>query len=108
MIKKQTKSYSKKQIYKNLHPYVREWFENNFEDFTPAQKQAIPEIHKGNNILVSSPTGSGKTLTAFLSVINELTALADKGELEDKVYCIYISPLKALDNDIERKLLPIF
>ena len=104
MIKKQTKSYSKKQIYKNLHPYVREWFENNFEDFTPAQKQAIPEIHKGNNILVSSPTGSGKTLTAFLSVINELTALADKGELEDKVYCIYISPLKALDNDIERNL----
>ena len=104
MIKKQTKSYSKKQIYKNLHPYVREWFENNFEDFTPAQKQAIPEIHKGKNILVSSPTGSGKTLTAFLSVINELTALADKGELEDKVYCIYISPLKALDNDIERNL----
>ena len=104
MIRKQTKSYSKKQIYKNLHPYVKEWFENNFDDFTPAQKQAIPEIHKGNNILVSSPTGSGKTLTAFLSVINELTALADKGKLEDKVYCIYISPLKALDNDIERNL----
>ena len=104
MIKKQTKSYSKKEIYKKLHPYVKEWFENSFDDFTPAQKQAIPEIHKGNNIIVSSPTGSGKTLTAFLSVINELTALADKGELEDKVYCIYISPLKALDNDIERNL----
>lgn len=104
MITKQTKSYSKKQIYKNLHPYVKEWFENNFEDFTPAQKQAIPEIQKRKNILVSSPTGSGKTLTAFLSVINELTTLADKGELEDKVYCIYISPLKALDNDIERNL----
>ncbi|MDO5843430.1 MAG: ATP-dependent helicase [Methanobrevibacter ruminantium] len=104
MIKKQTKSYSKKEIYNNLHPYVKQWFENSFEDFTPAQKQAIPEIHKGNNILVSSPTGSGKTLTAFLSVINELTELADKGELEDKVYCIYISPLKALDNDIERNI----
>ncbi|MDD6047954.1 MAG: ATP-dependent helicase [Methanobrevibacter ruminantium] len=104
MIKKQTKSYSKKEIYNNLHPYVKQWFENSFEDFTPSQKQAIPEIHKGNNILVSSPTGSGKTLTAFLSVINELTELADKGEVEDKVYCIYISPLKALDNDIERNL----
>ena len=102
MIRKQTKSYSKKEIYKNLHPYVKQWFENSFDDFTPAQKQAIPEIHKGNNILVSSPTGSGKTLTAFLSVINELTALADKGELEDKVYCIYISPLKALDRKAVR------
>jgi len=104
MIKKQTKSYSKKEIYKNLHPYVKTWFDTNFKDFTPAQKQSIMEIHKGNNILVSSPTGSGKTLTAFLSVINELTALADNGKLEDKVYCIYISPLKALDNDIERNL----
>ena len=104
MIKKQTKTYTKKQIYKNLHPYVKEWFDNNFEEFTPAQKQAIPEIHKGNNVLVSSPTGSGKTLTAFLSVLNELTSLADKNELEDKVYCIYISPLKALDNDIKQNL----
>ena len=104
MITKQTKSYSKKQIYKNLHPYVKEWFENSFEDFTPAQKQAIPEIHKGNNILVSSPTGSGKTLTAFLSIISELTTLSEKGKLEDSVYCIYISPLKALDNDIYKNL----
>ena len=76
MIKRQTKSYTKKEIYKNLHPYVKTWFDKNFDDFTPAQKQAIPEIHKGRNILVSSPTGSGKTLTAFLSIINELTSLA--------------------------------
>lgn len=102
MITEQTKSYSKKQIYKTLHPWVRQWFDETFEDFTPAQKKSIVDIHKGNNILVSSPTGSGKTLTAFLSILSELTTLSQKGELEDKVYCIYISPLKALDNDIEK------
>ena len=104
MIEEQTKSYSKKQIYKTLHPWVRQWFDETFEDFTPAQKKSIIDIHKKNNILISSPTGSGKTLTAFLSVISELTALAEKDQLEDKVYCIYISPLKALDNDIEKNL----
>ena len=104
MIEEQTKSYSKKQIFKTLHPWVRKWFDSKFEDFTPAQKKSIIDIHKNNNILISSPTGSGKTLTAFLSVISELTALAEKDKLEDKVYCIYISPLKALDNDIEKNL----
>lgn len=104
MITEQTKSYSKKQIYKTLHPWVRQWFDNSFDDFTPAQKKSLVDIHKKNNILVSSPTGSGKTLTAFLSIISELTALAEKSELEDKVYCIYISPLKSLDNDIEKNL----
>lgn len=104
MISKQDKSYSKKQIYKILHPWVKKWFDENFDDFTPAQKKAIVDIHKHNNVLISSPTGSGKTLTAFLSVLSELTTLAEKEELEDKVYCIYISPLKALDNDIEKNL----
>ena len=104
MIEEQTKSYSKKQIYKVLHPWVRKWFDSKFDDFTPAQKRSIVDIHKKNNILISSPTGSGKTLTAFLSIISELTALAEKDNLEDKVYCIYISPLKALDNDIEKNL----
>ncbi|KZX17163.1 ATP-dependent helicase [Methanobrevibacter filiformis] len=104
MIKKQDKTYSKGQIYKILHPWVREWFDKEFDDFTLAQKQAIYEIHKNRNILISSPTGSGKTLTAFLSIISELTFLADKSQLEDKVYCIYISPLKALDNDVDKNL----
>ena len=105
MITHQTKSDSKKQIYKTLHPWVRQWFDETFEDFTPAQKKkSIVDIHKKNNILVSSPTGSGKTLTAFLSILSELTTLSQKGKLEDKVYCIYISPLKALDNDIEKNL----
>ncbi len=104
MIEEQTKTYSKKQIFKTLHPWVRKWFDSQFDDFTPAQKKSIIDIHKENNILISSPTGSGKTLTAFISVISQLTELAEKDQLEDKVYCIYISPLKALDNDIEKNL----
>ena len=104
MIEEQTKNYTKKQIFKTLHPWVQKWFDSQFDDFTPAQKRSIIDINKKNNILISSPTGSGKTLTAFLSVISDLTTLAEKNELEDKVYCIYISPLKALDNDIEKNL----
>ena len=82
MIEKQTKTYTKNQIYKILHPWVKQWFDSQFDDFTPAQKKSIIDIHKNNNILISSPTGSGKTLTAFLSVISELTSLAQKEELE--------------------------
>ena len=104
MIEKQNKIYKDSEIYSILHPWVKKWFKNKFKTFSEAQRYAIMDIHCGENVLVSSPTGSGKTLTAFLSIISELTNLADKGELEDKVYCIYISPLKALDNDIEKNL----
>jgi ATP-dependent Lhr-like helicase len=92
------------KIKKLLNPIVKEWFEKYLKDFTPPQKISIPLIHQGKNVLISSPTGSGKTLSAFFSIINELTELASKNQLEDKVYCIYISPLRALNNDIEKNL----
>ena len=104
MIKRQTKIYKDAEIYKLLHPWVKTWFKNKFNGFTESQKLSIMDVHKGNNILISSPTGSGKTLTAFLSIISQLTMLSDMDKLEDKVYCIYISPLKALDNDIEKNI----
>ncbi len=104
MIKRQEKIYKDHEIYKLLHPWVKEWFKNKFDGFTESQKLSIMDVHKGNNILISSPTGSGKTLTAFLSIISQLTMLSDMDKLEDKVYCIYISPLKALDNDIEKNI----
>jgi Lhr-like helicases len=104
MIKRQEKIYKDEEIYKLLHPWVKKWFKGKFNGFTESQKLSIMDVHKGNNILISSPTGSGKTLTAFLSIISQLTMLSDMDKLEDKVYCIYISPLKALDNDIEKNI----
>jgi ATP-dependent Lhr-like helicase len=88
-----------------LRPYVKEWFKRNFKELTLPQKFSIPLIKKGKNVLITSPTGSGKTLSMFASILDELFRLGEKGKLEDKVYCIYISPLRALDNDIYKNLL---
>jgi len=88
-----------------MHPVVSEWFRDKFGDVTEAQAMAVPLIHSRKNVLVSSPTGSGKTLTAFLSILNELILLADQGRLEDRIYAVYVSPLKALANDINENLL---
>jgi len=98
------KAYNMDEVLSLFDPIIREWFTSKYTTLTEPQSYAIPLIHSGKNVLVSSPTGSGKTLTAFLSVINELFLLAKKGELEDKVYCVYVSPLKALANDIHRNL----
>ncbi len=97
-------AYDTEDIKKILDPLVLEWFFSKFEDFTPPQKFSVMEIHKRRNILVSSPTGSGKTLSSFLTILNELVILARNDMLEDKVYALYVSPLKALNNDIHKNL----
>ncbi|MBC7081450.1 MAG: ATP-dependent helicase [Thermoplasmatales archaeon] len=104
MIEFAKNEYTDEEIYRIFVPEIREWFRKKFGGFTPAQRYAIMEIHNGNNTLISSPTGSGKTLSAFLAGINELLILAKEGKLEDKIYILYVSPLKALNNDIERNL----
>ena len=95
-----------------LDPVVREWWVEQFGDyvpgnggfFTPPQKEAIPLIHEGENALVCAPTGSGKTLASFTGIINGLFARDRAEGLENSVYCLYVSPLKSLANDIHRNL----
>jgi len=99
-----TRQYTKEEVLSALDPLVSEWFESHFKDLTPPQRYAVIPIHEGKNVLVSSPTGSGKTLTVFIGIISELLSMARKGELDDCVYAIYVSPLRALDNDIYRNL----
>ncbi len=89
-----------------LNEYTLRWFTNKYGDFTPAQEKAIPIIKKGKNVLISSPTGTGKTLAAFLAIIDDLVTLALKGMLENMIYAVYVSPLRALDNDMRRNLIP--
>ena len=69
------------------------------------QLHGVMEIHSRNNILVSAPTGATKTLTAFLSILNELIDSSEKGILENRVYCVYVSPLRALSEDIKVNLV---
>ncbi len=87
-----------------LDPIISEWFNSKYSELTEPQRRVIPLIHAKENVLVSSPTGTGKTLTGFLAIINELFGLARAGELQDNIYCLYVSPLKALANDIDRNL----
>lgn len=87
-----------------LRPYVEEWFKERFREPTEPQRQAIPLIKKGENVLISSPTGTGKTLAAFLGIIDELFKLGEEGRLEEAIYAVYVSPLRALNNDMNRNL----
>ena len=105
LIEYKEKPNTDEELYGILNPIVKKWFKDKFKDFAIPQKYALMEVHSRNNVLVSAPTGSGKTLTAFLSILNELIDCSEKGILKDKTYAIYISPLKALSNDIVNSLV---
>ncbi|AHF99944.1 helicase [Halostagnicola larsenii XH-48] len=103
-----------REVFDLLEPALQEWWLEAFGEyvpendgfFTPPQAGAIPKIHKGTNTLICAPTGSGKTLASFTAIINELFERDREIEdgLENSVYCLYISPLKSLANDIHRNL----
>ncbi|MBS3111182.1 ATP-dependent helicase [Candidatus Woesearchaeota archaeon] len=105
MIERVSKPFGAKEIEHILHPLVKQWFFSRFREFSLPQLYGVMHIHSRSNILISAPTGATKTLTAFLSILNELIDNAEKGILENKVYCIYISPLKALNEDIRVNLV---
>jgi ATP-dependent Lhr-like helicase len=86
------------------HPLVREWFVERFRTPTEPQEQGWPHILAGHTTLISAPTGSGKTLAAFLACIDRLVRKALAGELGDRTEVLYVSPLKALGNDIQKNL----
>ena len=87
-----------------FHPAVQAWFASAFAAPTVAQVQAWPAIKAGQHVLVAAPTGSGKTLSAFLAAIDGLVCEGIAGGLADETHVVYVSPLKALSNDIQKNL----
>ncbi len=87
-----------------FHPAVTAWFEARFPGPTPAQARAWPLIQAGRHTLIAAPTGSGKTLAAFLAALDDLVRLGERGELDDRTHVLYVSPLKALSNDVQKNL----
>src|ERR1700751_3831661 len=87
-----------------FHPAVAKWFAGHFPGPTPAQAQAWPAIKSGRHALIAAPTGSGKTLATFLAAIDDFVRQGISGLLTDSTQVVYVSPLKALSNDIHRNL----
>ncbi len=96
--------FSREESLDTLNIFVRKWFESRYKELTPPQRYSLKLIKEGYNILITAPTGSGKTLSAFIGILSDLMNLSLNGKLEEKVYCIYVSPLRALNNDIHRNL----
>ncbi|RLB46591.1 MAG: ATP-dependent DNA helicase, partial [Deltaproteobacteria bacterium] len=86
----------------DFHPSVREWFTDTFGEPTAPQRQGWPLIREGRNTLIAAPTGTGKTLAAFLTAIDQLFRLGT--EIPDETRVLYISPLRALSNDVQKNL----
>ncbi|MGE3941577.1 MAG: DEAD/DEAH box helicase, partial [Alphaproteobacteria bacterium] len=87
-----------------FHPAIAGWFANSFGAPTPAQQAAWPAIKDGRHVLIAAPTGSGKTLAAFLAAIDTLVRRGIETGLPDETQIVYVSPLKALSNDIRKNL----
>ena len=87
-----------------LTPAVREWVVETFGVLTPPQSAAIPAVHRGEHVLISAPTGTGKTLAAFLAVVSELVAAHEARALAVGIQAVYVSPLRALGTDVQRNL----
>src|SRR3989441_2520595 len=87
-----------------FHPAVARWFETRFGSPTEPQEQGWPVIQSGQHALISAPTGSGKTLAAFLATLDQLSREGANGELPAETRILYVSPLKALSNDIHNNL----
>jgi len=87
-----------------FHPLIRRWFASKFGEPTAPQAEGWGHIASGKDTLIAAPTGSGKTLAAFLWAINEIISKATNGGLDDETHVVYVSPLKALGNDIQKNL----
>jgi ATP-dependent Lhr-like helicase len=87
-----------------FHPAVTQWFRSRFGAATEPQVKAWPAILSGSHTLIAAPTGSGKTLAAFLAAIDTLVRQGLRGHLPDETQVVYVSPLKALSNDVQRNL----
>ena len=87
-----------------FHPAVAKWFEQTFGSPTEPQARGWPEIQAGRHVLISAPTGSGKTLAAFLASLDVLFREGVNADLPDETQIVYVSPLKALSNDIHKNL----
>ncbi len=104
MIRVLDKQFSVEESLDSLNLFIRKWFVARYKEPSPPQRYSFKLIKEKKNMLVTAPTGSGKTFSAFMAVLSDLMNMSLNNQLEEKVYCIYVSPLRALNNDIYRNL----